>query len=123
MKRAVFILILSLWGLQSPGNLSPGYTYLTSVTHCDALCVAPKGISDIKLSTPDWFNKDQYIFSPLNGKHQNLPITSVKTPVILLPQALNIKLVSRPLSLSRRRTNRYKPFLFNHFNNDIKVPP
>jgi hypothetical protein len=124
MKRSVLISVLSLLGLQSPGNLTPRYTYLTSISNCDALCVNTKGTSNIKLSVPDKFKfKDQYILSPLQSKHQKLPFASVNTSVILLPEALDIKLASRSLSHSRRKTNRYKPFFSNRFNNDIKVPP
>jgi hypothetical protein len=44
MKRAVFISILSLLGIHSWGRLSAEYIYLTSVTHCNALCVSSKDI-------------------------------------------------------------------------------
>lgn len=123
MKRAVFISVLSLLGLQSPGNLSSGYTYLTSIIHCDALCVTSKVISTIKLSGPDRPNGVQYIVSPLNSKHQNMPVASVKTPVTLLPKEPTIKSGSRSIGPTRRKTKRSKHFLFNSFNNDIKVPP
>jgi hypothetical protein len=123
MKRSVFISVLSLLGFQSPGNLSPGYTNLTSITPYDVLCVNSKINSNIKLSVPDKFKfKDQYIISPLQSKHQKLPIASIKTSAILLTEAPNIKLSSRSFSQSRRKT-KYKPFLLNRFNNDIKVPP
>ncbi|MGZ3749738.1 MAG: hypothetical protein ACXVAU_00585 [Mucilaginibacter sp.] len=124
MKRSVLISIFCLWGLQSPGNLSPGYTYLTSIAPCDALCINPKGISNVKLSCFDKFKlKDQYALSPLQSKHQKLPVASINTSVVLLTEAQTGSLSSRSLSHSRRKTNKYKTFLLNCFNNDIKVPP
>jgi len=124
MKRSVLISILSLLYLQSPSNLSPGYTCLSSITPCDALYLNPKRTSNIKLSYFDKFKlKDQYALSPLLSKHQKLSVASINTLVILLPEAQTIKLSSRSLSHGGRKTNKYKPFLLNRFNNDIKVPP
>jgi hypothetical protein len=116
--------VLTLLGLQSPGSLSPEYTYLTSIIPCDALFVNQKGISNIKLSYPDKFKfKDQYALSPLQRKHQKLLIASLNTSVILLTEAPTIKLSSRSLSQSRRKANKYKTLLLNRFNNDSKAPP
>lgn len=124
MKRSVLISVFALSCLQSPGNLSPGYTYFTSITPCDALCLNQKEISTIKPSFHDGFKfKDHYILSPLQSKHQKLPIASINTSVILLTEALTLQLSSRSLSKCIRRTNSYKALLLNRFNNDIKVPP
>lgn len=124
MKRSVLISVFALLGFQSPGNLNPGYTYLTSVTPCDALRVNQKETSTYKPSFPDRFKlKDQYILSPLQSKHRKLPIASINTSAILLTEAQTTQLPSRPLSHDRRKTNKYKAHLLNPFNNDIKVPP
>lgn len=123
MKRSVFISVLSLLGLQLLGNLSSGYTYLTNITPCDTLFVNQKPNSNAKLSVRDKFRfKDQNILSPLQSKHQEFPVASITNSVILLSEALTINLASRYLSY-RIKTNKYKPFLINQFNNDIKVPP
>lgn len=124
MKRSVFILVFALWVFQSSGNLSPGYTYFTNITPCDALCVIQKEISTIKPSFPDRFKlKNQYALSPLQSKDQKLPIASIKTSAILLTEAQTTRLSSRSLSHSRRKSKKYKPTLLNRFNNAIKVPP
>lgn len=124
MKRAVFISVLSLLSLQSPGNLTPEYTYLKSIASCDALCISPKVISNIKLYTPGRFKyKNQYVISPLNSKHQNLPVASVNASVILLPEEPDLKLTSLSFLRNRKKDGKYKSFLLNRFKNDIKVPP
>lgn len=121
MKRSVFILVLSLLGLQSPGSLSPEYTYLTGVIPCDALYVNSSSFSNAKLSIPDKFNfKDQYIINPL-GKHQKLPVASINN--LVLPEAPTIELASRYFSHRRSKANKYKLLVLNRLNNDIKVPP
>lgn len=123
MKRSVFLLVFVLLGFKSPG-LSPGYTYLTSITPCDALCVNQKEISTIKPSFPDRFKlKDQYALSPLKSNGQELPIASIKTSAILLTEAQTARLSSRSLSHSRRKSKKHKPTLLNRFNNAKKAPP
>jgi hypothetical protein len=124
MKRAVFISILSLLGLQSSGNLSPEYTCLTGISPCDLLRVNPKEISTIELSLHDKFrSKDQYTLSPLKSRHQKSAIASLNTSVILLPEALTIKLSSRSLSHHRGKNKKHKALLGDRFSADIKVPP
>jgi hypothetical protein len=119
MKRAVFISVLCLFGVQSPSNSNP---YFTSVTHCNVLCV-PKGISNTKLSTSGRSKyKDQDPLGPLNSKYQNLPIASIKASATLLPEEPPIKLALRLLH-KRRKTGKYTLSLSSHFNNDISVPP
>lgn len=124
MKRSVLISILSLLALHSLSNLIIGYTYLTSITPCDALCINPKKNSNIKLSCFDKLKfKDQDALSPLQSERQKLPNASINTSAVLLTEAQTIKLSSRSPSYSRRKTNNSRARLLNSFNNDIKVPP
>ncbi len=111
-------------GLTSQGGLTPRSTYLTSITPCDALSVNPERASNIKPSCVDRFSpKDYYILSPLQSERQKLPIAPINTSAILLTEAQTIKLSSRSLSHSRRKTNKQKALLLNRINADIKVPP